>query len=185
MKTPAHFTTLVGLWITLASSGLTAVASDPTPTPAPTPSPRSLADYARTTALARAPDAPDSAIVITGDNLDQLGRDAVLSVAGSPLPEPWRPDPANVVDPKLRQRWRSKVLAQRARITKLEARRAQAEAEIDRLERGSLDARTLDRIERAEAKRAMIDNQIKDERAVLSRIVSEARKQGAQPGWFR
>jgi hypothetical protein len=109
----------------------------------------------------------------------------VLSVAGSPLAEPGHPDPDSTVDPKVRQRWRSRVLTQSARIATLEARRADVEAEIDRLERGSLDARTLDRIEKAEAKLARVDADIRREKAELSRMVREARKQGAQPGWFR
>jgi hypothetical protein len=135
--------------------------------------------------LDRTEQSGDGPIVITGDNLDELGRNALFSVTSEPVAEPLEPDPDNGVDPEARERWRSKVLAQSRRIARLEARRAAVEAEIDRLERGRLDARTLDRIERAEAKLRLVDADIAREKTTLSRIVREARKQGAQPGWFR
>lgn len=157
----------------------------PSPTPTPRPRPTTLAAYARATVLDRTEQSGDGPIVITSDNLDELGRDALFSVTSEPLAEPLEPGPDTRVDPKVRARWRSKVLAQSERIARLEARRTSVEAEIDRLERGRLDARTLDRIERAEAKLHLIDADIRREKTVLSRIVREARKQGAQPGWFR
>jgi hypothetical protein len=162
-------------------------ASGQTPEPATTPTPRptSLAAYARNTVLDRTDHSADGPIVITGDNLDELGHDAVFSIAGKPLAPPFEPDPNSRVDPKLRARWRSKVLAQSERIARLDARRAAVEAEIDRLERGRLDSRTLDRIERAEDKLRLVDADIKREKAALSRLVRDARRQGAQPGWFR
>ncbi len=157
----------------------------PKPTPSPTPGPTTLAAYARATVLDRTEQSGDGPIVITGDNLDELGRNALFSVTSEPVAEPLEPDPDSGVDSKARERWRSKVLAQSRRIARLEARRAAVEAEIDRLERGRLDARTLDRIERAEAKLQLVDADIAREKRGLSRIVREARKQGAQPGWFR
>jgi hypothetical protein len=170
--------------VAVALSAGPAASTDPTPTP--TPRPRTLSDFARSTVLVRVPSASEGGIVITGDNLDELGRDASLSVAGAPGPEPpGRADPVDGVDPKLRQRWRQKVLAQSSRIAALEAKRAAAEAAIDRLERGRLDARALDRIEKAEGRLAMIDADLRRAKRELSRIVREARKQGAQPGWFR
>jgi len=89
------------------------------------------------------------------------------------------------VDPKTREKWRRKVLAQSRTIAQLKVKRATGETEINRLERGRLDAGTLDRIARAEAKLDAIDQEIRRKKAELSQVVREARKEGAQPGWFR
>ena len=172
---------ITAFFVALASVHVLCSEPPPRPTPTPTPRPTTLAAYARATVLERT----GEPIVITGDNLDELGRGARFCVTSEPVSEPLKPVPDTRIDPKLRARWRSKVLAQSQRIARLEARRAAVEAEIDRLERGRLDARTLDRIERAEAKLRLVDTDLRRERTALSRIVREARKQGAQPGWFR
>ena len=108
-----------------------------------------------------------------------------MTTVARPAGEPFEVNPATKVDPKIRDRWRKKVLSQRRIIAELEERRHTVEAEIDRLERGKLDAKTLDRIEKSEAKLRTVEVEIKNENAQLSRIVRQARKDGAQPGWFR
>ncbi|HSL18549.1 MAG TPA: hypothetical protein VLB51_11650 [Methylomirabilota bacterium] len=172
-------------WIGVAVIVVATSAAAEGPPPAPTPKPGTLAAFASRAELDRSRAAADGAIVITDDTLTELGEGAVVTLAGepaAPLPEL---TPGPTADPKARSRWRSAVLAQSRKIAGLQARRDAAELELDRLERGSLDARTLDRIEKAEAKLRQIDAEIARERAVLSRIVRDARKDGAQPGWFR
>jgi len=165
---------------------LAAIAAAEEPLPSPTPRPGTLAAFASAAELDRSRfGTVDGAIVITGDNLAELGEGAVLTLAEEPAADLPKLTPVDPVDPKLRARWRRAVLAQSRVIARLEARRTTAEAELDRLERGRLDARTLDRIEKAEAKLAQIVAEIARERAELSRIVREARKEGAEPGWFR
>jgi hypothetical protein len=88
-------------------------------------------------------------------------------------------------DPKTREKWRKKVLAQSSVIARIQARRFDAEAELNRLEWGKLDGQALDRIAKAERNLQTIDTEIKSEKAQLSTIVRQARKEGAQPGWFR
>ncbi len=167
------------------SCALWSFAGDDPPPPSPTPKPGTLAAIATARSLNRAPGVDESTpIVITNDNLERLGDGAALTVLTSTIAEAGEIETTKI-DPKTREKWRRKVLAQSASITKLEAQGKQIETEIDRLGRGRLDGRALDRIAKAESKLRSIDEEIKRAKAQLSRIVREARKEGAQPGWFR
>jgi len=174
------FGCVLGLaWLSVAQ------AAD-SPPPKPTPKPGSLAALASTRSLNRLPDADGTGVImITDDNLVLLGQGAALTVMTSTIADPPDVEIDVQVDPKTHEKWRRKVLAQSSVIANLEARRDDAEAEINRMERGRLDGRTLDRIAKTETKLQTIDAEIKREKAKLSRIVREARKEGAQPGWFR
>jgi hypothetical protein len=156
------------------------------PLPAPTPKPGTLAFVAGGRSLIRAGDADlTEPIVITDENLGKLAEGAVITVVTTTVAEPPSLSTADSIDPKTREKWRRKVLAQSQTIAKLEAKRTTGETEINRLERGRLDAGTLDRIAKAEAKLKAIDQEIQRKKAEFSRIVRQARKEGAQPGWFR
>jgi len=162
------------------------LTADEPPGPRPTPKPGTLAAIASSRSLNRAPELDETAvIVITDDNLDQLGRGAALTLMTSTIAEPAPVETDHRADPKTREKWRKRVLAQGNVIAKLEARRVDAKAEIARLEQGKLDSRTLDRIAKAEGKLQAIDATISSEKAQLSTIIRAARKEGAQPGWFR
>jgi hypothetical protein len=150
------------------------------------PRPGSLSAAARTRSLVRPPGTDTATpIVITNDTLDELADGAIVTIlTRTAAPDPvLRPD--GPVDPKTRETWRRKVLAQSKVIARVEGRRARVVDEISRLERGRLDSRTLDRIEKAEAKLRLIDTELAREKTELSRVVRAARKDGAQPGWFR
>jgi hypothetical protein len=183
MEIPRQLTTLgcvIGLAWTSAPS-----AAEP-PGTRPTPKPGSLAAIAASRSLNRTPELEDTGvIVITDDNLDQLGSGAALTVMTSTIADPSALATDHRADPKTREKWRKKVLAQSGVIARLEARRGEADAELDRLERGKLDSRTLDRIAKAEIKLRAIDAEIRTAAAELSTIIRHARKDGAQPGWFR
>jgi hypothetical protein len=183
MEIPRHITALGFVFGSICSA--IATAGEP-PSPTPTPKPGTLAALATVRSLNRAPGADASAtIVITNDNLDELGGGAALTVLTSTVAEAVTLDSGDRVDPKTREKWRSKVLAQSKVIARAEAKRDAVRTEIDRLERGRLDSRTLDRIAKAEVKLREADDEIKRAKAELSKIVREARKEGAQPGWFR
>jgi len=162
-----------------------ATADEPRPTA--TPKAGTLAAYASATSLDRSSFAGGEVtpIVITGDNLSELGEGGVFTEVTTPAAELVRVELPASADAKTRDRWRKKVLAQRAVIERLEDRRTAVESEIRRIERGRLDSRALDRIEKAEARLRTIDAQIRRAMFELSSIVREARKDGAQPGWFR
>jgi hypothetical protein len=171
----------------IAAAALVAVVvSAGVPPALPPPGPRTLAELASRTALHRSAVAAGvGPIVITDANLADLADGAVVTVLATTAGDPVDAAAVERVDPKLRERWRRAVLAQSAVVARHEARRAAAAAEVDRLDRGRLDARTLDRIDKARAKVELAEAEVRRERAALSRLIREARKQGAQPGWFR
>jgi len=156
-------------------------ATEP-PSPTPTPKPGTLAALASTTSLTRDTSAP---VTITNANLSSLTDGAVITVVPGAAADGEGLELRDRADPATREKWRKRVLTQKNRIDALRAKRASVEAEIDRLERGSLNARALDRIEKAEARLKSIDRDITAAQRALSRIVHEARKEGATPGWFR
>jgi len=183
MEIPHQITTIG--WV-LGLAWATILPATEQPAPTPTPKPGTLAAFAQSRSLNRAPGpGRDNTIVITDENLDRLGQDAVVTVMTSTIADPAVIEIDQTADPKTREKWRKKVLAQGNVIAKLEARRVDAEAELNRLERGKIDGRTLDRIAKAETKIQAIDAEIRSEKAQLSTIIRAARKEGAQPGWFR
>jgi len=153
------------------------------PTPTPTPRPGTLAAYAGRITLDRSkPDIDAGRVMITNGNLAEFAaRGAVTLGAASTrgAAPPKQPDAAE------RTRWRTAYRRQRQVITGLERRRALIEVEIDHIEDGGLTARSLARLDRAKEKARVLDEQIKRERGELVRIVREARRHGAEPGWFR
>jgi hypothetical protein len=166
--------------------GVTSTGAAVEPAPTPTPKAGSLAALAAGRQLQRGTAAHnESPIVITDHNLGRFADDAVVTLMTSTAADAAPVEPVAAVDPKLRQRWRTLVLRQRVVIAKLESKRRAVETEIDRLGRGRLDSKTLDRIEKAEAKLELVDAELARENTELSRMVRDARKQGAQPGWFR
>ena len=183
MEIPRQLTILG--WVIGLSWTSVLTASEP-PRPRPTPKPGTLAAIASSRSLNRAPELDATAvIVITDDNLDQLGRGAALTLLTLTVVDSSPVESDRPADPKTREKWRKRVLAQSSVIARLEARLVDAEAELNRLERGKLDGRARDRIAKAESKLQTIDKEIRREKAQLSAIIREARKEGAQPGWFR
>ncbi len=160
-------------------------ATEP-PGPRPTPKPGTLAAVASSRSLIRAPELDETGvIVITDDNLAQLGRGAALTLMTSTIAGPPPVETDHRADPKTREKWRKRVLAQSSVIARIQARRFDAEAELNRLERGRLDGQALDRIAKAERNLQTIDAEIINEKKQLSTIIRQARKEGAEPGWFR
>ena len=186
MEIPRQCSSLIAFVVIVVGLAIAEVGHAADPAPSPTPKPGTLAAFARSTQLDRSAADPGSGrIVITTDNLARLGEGAALSETGPPAAEPPAITTDVRPDPTVRSFWRKKVLAQSRNIARLESHRDRVLEEIDRLERGRLDGRALDRIEKAESKLRQVEGDIKREKARLSNLVREARKQGAQPGWFR
>ncbi len=183
METPRQ---LIVLWaVSVVFWNPVARAVEP-PSAAPTPQPGTLASVASTRSLTRGPGADVSTpIIITDDNLAELADGAVVTIVSSTVAEFTEFTVEPEVDPKTRERWRKRVLAQSKVLARAEEKRDAVVTEIDRLGRGRLDSRTLDRIAKAEVKLRAADDEIKRAKAELSKIVRDARKEGAQPGWFR
>ena len=147
--------------------------------PTPTPRPGTLAAYAGRISLRQT---ETGGVTITDENLAEFAaRGAVTLGAASTrgAPPPKQPDAAE------RTRWRTAYRRQRHVITGLERRRALIEVEIDHIEDGGLTAKSLARLDRAKEKARVLDEQIKRERGEFVRVVREARRHGAEPGWFR
>ncbi len=183
MEIPRQLVTLGCAFGMVCSS--TSPAAEPT-RPTPAAKPGTLAALAGSRSLQRVPGVDDTGtIVITDENLSSLGEGAALTVLTSTIAEAGDFETNEQADPKTREKWRRQVLAQSEAVARLQARRNDVQSEIDRLERGRLDSRTLDRLAKAESKLRVVDEEINSARTQLSRIIREARKEGAQPGWFR
>jgi hypothetical protein len=154
------------------------------PAARPTPQPGTLAAYAKKTTLNSSALVDDSGrLTLTNAKMAEIAADGriILGVTVVAARKPLKSEPGTAE----RARWRKVYFKQRDAIRALERRRALIEVEIDHIEDGRLDARGLARLERAEAKLRLLDKEIRDERNELARIVREARRHGAQPGWFR
>jgi len=170
--------------------------STPTPTPRSLPGEQRLTDYAKTIELDRSRlDADGDIPEITNDTVDTVGRDGLITTTspapgggaastGETVPTPTR------VDATRRPYWRTRVLSQARRVEQCAAELQLAEAKIDSLEdaafdRGSKGARLWARVDEAKRRLEVVKARCTRERAELSSIVRAARKEGAQPGWFR
>lgn len=177
---------LIVIWGVLVVLWNPVARATQTPEPTPTPRPGSLAALAGSTSLNLDVGNQDAGpTTITNADLSTLADTAVITVMTDTAAEFDQVEVSRRADPKTRDKWRKRVTAQKKRIATLEAKKAAVEEEINRLERGSLNARALDRIEQAEVKLRAIEKEIFAAERALSRIVHEARKEGAKPGWFR
>jgi len=167
--------------ISLVAAAALVAAENPTPTP--TPRSDSLAAYARHITLnrSRAGDGADR-LMITNENLEMFAAGGAVTLGSLPTHSS---APATQPDAAERERWRKAFHVQRQVIAGVERRRTLLEVEIDHIEDGPLTAKNLARLDHAEAKARVLDGEIRRERGELSRIVREARRHGAEPGWFR
>jgi len=186
MNTP----TLISPRICLCAFGvvtLVAVAHSVTanePVARATPPPGALAAYAKKISLNSSALRDDSGrVTLTNANMAEVCANGtiILGVAAVATRTPIKDEPGDAD----RARWRKVYFKQRDVIAKLERRRALLELEIDHIEDGRLDVRGLALLERAEAKLRLLDQEIREEHIELAKIVREARRHGAEPGWFR
>lgn len=159
-----------------------ALAADE-PTRTPTPRPGTLADYASRVSL-NAPAALDGSgeITITSSNLAELADRGRLIRGAVEAPRPTASSASRSGD---REHWRDRYFEQRRVVAALESKSARLAAEIDRLESGRLTAAVMARIDRAEIELRLLEREVRDAKSELRRIVRDARRHGAEPGWFR
>lgn len=152
--------------------------------PRPTPRPGTLAAYAQRIALDRSDLADgEGRVILTNDGVAELA--AVGSITLGSVKQADRKPANSVVDSTERSQWQAAHRRQRDVIAGLERRRARLQLEIDQIENLSLTAKTMARLEQSQAKLRLLDREIAAERAELARIVRDARRRGAEPGWFR
>jgi len=170
-----------------------AAAAEPEATPTPVPADSRLGDVAHLMTLdAASLDHEGGSPVITNDTVNRLADRGVLTI-GPPLQHAPTLELATgtVSQTKLREKWRRRVFSQRSRIAGVEAELAGLDAKIDALEDTALAASTKSkmkvwiRIDEARKQREIVKRRLGDERSKLATIIREARKEGAQPGWFR
>ena len=158
-------------------------AADP---PRPTPRPGTLGAYAKNVTLnSSALSNGDGRVVLTNDNVTALAPDGSITLGTVAPAGRKKSKPSGGADSAERSRWQAAHHKQRQVIVGLERRRSQLETEIDQIEDLGLTAKTMVRLERSEAKLEQLNREIAAERAELARIVRDARRRGAEPGWFR
>jgi hypothetical protein len=158
-------------------------AADP---PRPTPRPGTLAAYAEKITLDRSALADATGrVILTNDSVAGLAADGSITLGMVAHAEGKKAKTSPVADNAERARWQAAHRKQRQVIAALERRRSRLEIEIDQIEDLGLTAKTMARLEQSEAKLQQLDREIATERAELARIVRDARRRGAEPGWFR
>ena len=169
-----------GLFCFAASFGSTA---DP---PRPTPRPGSLGAYAKKISLNRSTLSDESGrVILTNNNIAGLAAAGSITLGTVAQPGREKAKSPGGADNAERSRWQAAHRKQHQVITALEKRRSQLETEINQIEDLGLTAKTMARLEQAESKLRHLDEEISREREELSRIVRDARRRGAEPGWFR
>ncbi len=177
------------IWtIVLIGSGASPVSGGSTDVPSPTPTPRpgTLSDYARRNSLKTSGVADASGrVVISTATLSEVADKGTITIGGTSATGKDRLPTPSTASPSERARWRTAHNKQKQVITGLERRRSQLEIEIDHIGNQKLTIKTMASLQRAEAKLRQLDGEISAERAELARIVRDARRHGAEPGWFR
>jgi hypothetical protein len=164
----------------------TAAPGSAADTPKPTPRPGTLGAYALKVTLDRSALSDRAGrVILTNDNVVGLGEGATITLGAVAPAGPKKSKPSGGADNAERSRWQAAHRSQRQVIFALERRRSQLETEIDQIEDLGLTVRTMARLERAESKLRHLDEEIARERSALARIVRDARRRGAEPGWFR
>jgi len=183
---------------TLVSAAVVAVEPEATPTPsiADTTGEKRLGEYAHRMCLDRAAlGEPGGVVVITNDTVGRIkgrglltsGRLAARSTASETA---HRSSTKPQRDGKLRDHWRKLVDEEREKVARTQTELALLDVKIDSLEDAAFDSgpgavRIWAKYEEARQRRRIIAHRLKRERAKLAEVVREARRYGAQPGWFR
>lgn len=169
--------------ILIANGALDAAARKPDDaSPTPTPCPKRLGDI-KLKNVARSDD--NGHVVISDADLADLAGRGSLTVGGKAATETTRSKPRKTPSRSVRERWRTKVLNRKGVIDGLERKHLRIEAQIDLIEDAKVTARSLAQLQKAEIELRSIEREIRAEKAELGRLIREARRDGAEPGWFR
>lgn len=179
LNTPRFF------WIIILVAATLRPASAQTaenPSPTPTPRPKVLGDIKLKTGTAADGAGP---LVISNSNLADYADRGTVTLGELPTSAPRHRKENSSSRTAGRERWRSRVMAQRRKIADLDRKRMRIEAQIELIENGRLTVRALARIQQAEIELHAVARDIANEKKELGRLIREARRRGAEPGWFR
>ncbi len=194
----------------LLVAGSTPVAARPRPTPRPTPAPtatprpRTLGDLARQMRL-RHPAGTGQTLTITNENLPALAAEGgITTVTSSPATAATAPGlqsggagGASAAPGKEgttpREAWRKRYSDQQEKVADMEKRKQELDSEIPALwnkfyawdDPAYRDGVIKPKLDAAIRERDQLDGQLAEERGKLPEILDEARRAGAEPGWFR
>jgi hypothetical protein len=188
------------------SAGLWGSAADP-PTPTPTRTPRpaggtSLNEMAKDTELKGAEKGKE--IVITNENLSEYAdKGSVTAVSGAdtsnlrPVRDPAKVDQVTSNDPEnsdeRRRYWQNEYKRQVELVASIRYQITVLDGEIPGLWRDFYawddpmyrDGVIKPKLDQAMARRQGLEEQLVDAEGKLSEIKEQARRDGAEPGWFR
>ena len=191
------------LLVLLALGNISAEEKSPTPTPRPTG--KSLADLAKNKKLNRdATSASGGAIVISNANLDEYAEKGGLTETGSSTQRRLTRDVHSGLDVRIVDRgaqqvnerkvyWQTRYLRQLALVENLRQQIENLDREIPGLWRDFYawddpayrDGVIKPKLDRSLERREELAEQLRVEEPMIEQIKIEARKDGAEPGWFR
>jgi hypothetical protein len=160
---------------------VTAAAEEP---PASRP-PTSLTELARHLKLRGAALTDDDGRITIDNETVATAASAARVTVGSGSSRPPAADWITEPDESDRALWRKRFERQQAKIAACERRLAAVDRDIGLLNRQRVTPRVLARLEAARAKRIGLEQDLREQRRELVRLIREARRHGAQPGWFR
>ena len=188
----------------LVSLSIAALANPSEPTPTATPEATSsgreihLGEYAARATLDRTgTEGDDGAVVITNDTITRLAaRGALTTVSpggGARVAAPTSvPSPRTAATPSAARRsyWQRKVDAQRDAIAEAQEDVARLTARIEALEDAAFQGgrratRLWAQVEETKGLLRVAQRRLARERDRLDAIIRQARREGAEPGWFR
>lgn len=170
----------------VAAAWLTAQLVSATDPPRPTPRPGSLAAYAEKITLDRSALGDGAGrLILTNDSVAGLAAGGSITLGTVTPASGKKSNASGTGNGSERSRWQAAYRKQQHVIVALEKQRAKVEIEIDQLDDLGLTAKVMARLERTESKLHHLDEEIAREREALARIVRDARRCGAEPGWFR
>lgn len=154
--------------------------------PTPTPRPGTLAAYAQKITLDRSLLGDESGrVILTNEEVAEIGACAAITLGSVVTPSDHHSKKSGSGGSAERTRWRAAHRKQQKVIADLERQLSLLGVEIDHLEKQQRTPKILARLDRAEAKRRHLELETSRAREELARIVRDARRQGAEPGWFR
>jgi hypothetical protein len=140
----------------------------------------------------------DEAIVLTNENVQQLAGERMLTERGQTAqgqPQAADPQLQQLTEDRERRRkhWRKLYDKQQEKVRKVEAELAMADVKVDsavsayRQARGSgaPEVKARAKLDEARGKRQVVAERLAREQSRLQTIIGQARRDGAQPGWFR
>jgi hypothetical protein len=207
-------TSVIAFWhwtLCLPLAAQTAVPATPTPTPTPRPigpmvygGTQRLGDIAWQIKLDRSAiededededEDGEATIVLTNESIKQLGGQRMLTSGSGSSTTTAPVDPEQLSQraaqrEKVRKHWRKLYDAQLERVRKVEGELAIIDVKIASLAdrtggSGSKEVTARARLAEARQKRRTIAERLRREQDRLQSIISQARRQGAEPGWFR